>query len=214
MTRLITTAATLLGVLALAACSSSPSAPNVTALGTAPDVAAANSPNAAAHSTAPLRQFGTGVELSGTSTLVRNDSGVSMTIRADGLVPNHAYTAWIVAFNDPAACIGGCGVDDVLANRGVPAVRFGGGHLVGESGQATIGGHLAVGNTGGPACAAGPTLGSCGPRLLDARTAIVHLVLRTHGPAIPELITEQISSFNGGCPPNACANVQYAEHNP
>jgi hypothetical protein len=165
-----------------------------------------------------MQQFGTGIVLSGTSTLVRNDNGVSMTIRANDLLSNHAYTAWFVAFNDPAQCIGGCGVDDILANRGVPAVRFGGGHLVGASGQANIGGHLAAGNTGGPACAAGPSLGACGPGLLEPRTAIIHLVLRTHGPAIPGLINEHTSSFNGGCPPNACANVHFAvhfaEHNP
>jgi len=138
-----------------------------------------------------------------------------MTVHATGLTPGHAHTIWFVAFNDPGACSDGiCDVQDVLANRGVPAVRFGAGHVIGDSGQANFGGHLAVGNTGGPPCAAGPALGSCGPGLLDARTAVVHLVIRTHGAAIPELVNDQISSFNGGCPPNACANVQFAEHRP
>jgi hypothetical protein len=211
------TIAAACGAVVFAACSAqSPAAPNGLQTSLGPGLGeTAQSAQAASPSTAPMRVFSTGVELSGTSTLVRNDNGVSMTIHADGLVPHHAYTAWIVAFNDPAGCSDGiCDVQDVLNNRGVPAVRYGGGHVVGGSGKANIGGHLAAGNTGGLACAAGPSLGSCGPGLLEPRSAIVHLVLRTHGEAQPELLPEQISSFNGGCPPNACANVQFAEHRP
>jgi hypothetical protein len=216
MQRRLTVRAAVLAVAALlAACSGqSPTAPNAVGLESLAD-SAPQTAQAADRSTTPMRTFPAGVELAGTSSLVRTDQGVSMTVRATGLAPGHAHTVWFVAFNDPGACSDGiCDVQDVLANRGVPAVRFGAGHVIGDSGQANFGGHLAVGDTGGPPCAAGPTLGSCGPGLLDARTAVVHLVIRTHGAAIPELVNDQISSFNGGCPPNACANVQFAEHRP
>jgi hypothetical protein len=48
--------------------------------------------------------------------------------------------------------------------------------------------------------------------LTSARGADVHVVIRTHGAPIPGLIHEQINSFNGGCPPNTCKNVQAAPH--
>jgi hypothetical protein len=213
--RLTVRAAVLAAAALLAACSGqSPAAPNAFGLDSLAD-GSSQAAQAAERSTTPMRTFPAGVELAGTSSLVRTDQGVSMTVRATGLTPGHAHTIWFVAFNDPGACTDGiCDVQDVLANRGVPAVRFGAGHVIGDSGQANFAGHLAAGNTGGPPCAAGPALGSCGPGLLDARTAVVHLVIRTHGAAIPELVNDQISSFNGGCPPNACANVQFAEHRP
>jgi hypothetical protein len=138
-----------------------------------------------------------------------------MTMHAENLVPGNAYTAWFVIFNDPDACINdGCGVDDVFANRGVPSLRFGSGHVVGGSGNGNFGGHLGVGNTGGPPCAMDANLAFCGPGLVDAYATEVHLVLRNHGPAIPGLVDEQISSFGGGCQVNACANVQASVHPP
>jgi hypothetical protein len=215
--RAIVAAAGVGGAILLAACSGqTPTAPGSLSLSPVdaggPTTAAAA--EASARSTVPMQAFGTGVELPGASSLTRTDAGISMTVQAEGLVPGHAHTIWFVAFNSPQDCIGGCQVDDVLANRGTPAVRFAAGHVAGNSGRANFGGHLAVGNTGGPPCAPGPSLGSCGPGLLDARGAIIHLIVRTHGAAIPELLSEQISSFNGGCPPNACANLQFAEHLP
>ncbi len=51
--------------------------------------------------------------------------------------------------------------------------------------------------------------------LTDPEGAEIHLVLRTHGPVIPELVNEQIHSFNRGCEvgePNVgiCRNLQFA----
>ncbi|MGH3647369.1 MAG: hypothetical protein ACRDTM_09355 [Micromonosporaceae bacterium] len=45
----------------------------------------------------------------------------------------------------------------------------------------------------------------------------MHLVIRTHGPAIPGMLDYQISSFNGGCAPGEpntglCRNVQASVH--
>jgi hypothetical protein len=45
----------------------------------------------------------------------------------------------------------------------------------------------------------------------------IHLVLRSHGPAMvdnPQVLQEQLSSFNGGCPPNTCGNLQASIHQP
>jgi hypothetical protein len=208
--------AALCGAISFTACSGEhPTRPSSIASPSASSLdPGAQSAQAASHPTAPMRVFPSGPVLSGTSSLTRNDNGISTTVHANDLVPGHAYTVWFVIFNSPEACLGGCGVDDVLANRGVPSLRFASGHVVGGGGQGNFGGHLAAGNTGGPPCAMDANLGRCGPGLLNARTAVVHLVLRSHGAAVPELVDEQISTFGGGCQVNTCGNVQFAEHLP
>ena len=203
----------------LGACSKqSPSSPSAVAASAASGtLGLAAAPSPASRSIAPLHVFPNGPELPGTSTLTRTDSGISMTVHATDLIPGNAYTVWFVVFNTPANCLvpGGCTVADVFANRGTPSLRFAAGHVMGDGGIGDFGGHLSVGNTGGPACSTNPaTLGFCGPGLLDSRLAVVHLVVRSHGPAIPDLLPEQISSFLGACSVNGCSNVQVAVHTP
>jgi hypothetical protein len=143
--------------------------------------------------------------------LVRNDGGVTMTLHTSGLVPGNAYTVWWVIFNNPSACIGGCGMDDLARPAVQASLAFATGHVVGND-VANFGAWLGVGDTGGVLSSPPSPAGPYG--LLDSRTAEIHLVVRSHGSALPELLKEQISSFNGGCPPNACMNVQAAVHLP
>lgn len=204
------------GALSAIACSgTSPASPSAGLVPASLSAAAASS-EAATRTTAALRVFPNGAELPGTTTLTRTDSGISMTMHATDLTAHDAYTVWFVIFNNPEACAApACSVADVFANRGTPSLRIAAGHVVGEGGADNFGGHLSAGNTGGPACSSNPaTLGICGPGLLNPRGAVVHLVLRKHGPAIPELVNEQIGSFGGGCAINTCANVQAAVHVP
>lgn len=147
-----------------------------------------------------------------TSTLVRNDNGVGMTIHTVGLPAGTADTVWWVIFNDPSACSHGtgglrCGVADLFAPAVMASVQFAAGHIVGPDGVGDYGGYLREGDTSGCASPALPCSG-----LASARTADVHLVVRTHGAPIPGSIDEQIHSFNGGCPPNMCRNVQASPH--
>ena len=44
--------------------------------------------------------------------------------------------------------------------------------------------------------------------IINSYKAEYHLIVRSHGPVIPELIAEQLSSLNGGCPPNTCQDLQ------
>jgi hypothetical protein len=142
------------------------------------------------------------------SALVRNDNGVAATVNTSGLAPGSAATLWWVFFNNPAACVGGCDGPD-LANPAVQgSVQFAAGHVIGGAGVANYGTYITEGDTSG--CAA-PSLPCNG--LLDSRAAEVHLIIRTHGQALPGLIDEQIHSFNGGCNP-ICANVQASAHLP
>jgi hypothetical protein len=147
-----------------------------------------------------------------TSTLVRNDNGVGMTIHTVGLPPGTADTVWWVIFNNPSACshgMGGlrCGAGDLSQPAVMASVQFATGHIIGPDGVGDYGAYLRQGDTSGCASPGLPCNG-----LASARSADVHLVVRTHGAPIPGLIPEQIHSFNGGCPPNTCKNVQAAPH--
>lgn len=158
----------------------------------------------------------------GGATLVRQPTGASFTFTGVGLTPGNAHTIWFVAFNDPGACAspmmdGGtlislCGLPDLANAAAEPTAVWGAGHVVGAGGVVTFGGRVAVGDASG--CDALGRL-PCGGGLTDPAGAEIHLVVRTHGPAIPELVNEQIHSFNRGCEagePNAglCRNLQFA----
>jgi hypothetical protein len=44
----------------------------------------------------------------------------------------------------------------------------------------------------------------------DVLGSEIHLVVRDHGPKFPG--NDQLSGFNGGCPPETCVNVQASVH--
>lgn len=182
-------------------------------------------PAAAGHpSREEVRTFpGPGVVVAGgDATLVRQPNGASFTFTGVGLAAGDAHTIWFVAFNNPAACtspmmddgalVSLCGLADLGNAAARPSAVWGAGHVVGGSGIATFGGRVAEGDTSG--CDALGRL-PCNDGLTDPSGAEIHLVLRTHGPATPDLVNEQIHSFNRGCEagePNVglCRNVQFA----
>ena len=145
----------------------------------------------------------------GGSTLVRNGEGVYMSLHSAGLSPGTAVTAWWVFFNNPKRCATSpCSVAD-LSNPDVESSLVNAtGRVVGADGTADFGAFKAVGDTTGA---------FTGPGLLNSKKTEIHLVVRTHGPAIldnPDLLRQQLSMFNGGCPPNTCANIQVSIHQP
>lgn len=171
-----------------------------------------------------VRTFpGPGVAVPGANAkLVRQPDGASFTFTTNGLTAGNAYTIWFVAFSNPAACtapmvdgdevIALCGLPDLRNPAAQPTAVWGAGHVVGESGTASLGGRVAEGNTSG--CDGLGRL-PCGDGLTYPQGAEIHLVARSHGPMIPELVNEQIHSFNRGCEvgePNVglCSNVQFA----
>lgn len=89
-------------------------------------------------------------------------------------------------------------------------VTYAAGHIVGGSGTGNFSSHLSVGEI-----------------FNTPLTAEVHLVLRSHGPAQPEMMPDQIQTINGGCTsgfpsgpilrPDSdvvgyCGNIQVAIH--
>jgi hypothetical protein len=153
----------------------------------------------AARSTQPVVQTWDGTPV-GTSTLLRTDAGISATFRTSGLPAGQAVTLWFVIFNNPAACVAGCGLDDLLFNPSAGGdFLVGAGHVVGASGTANFGGHLGVGDTSGSAF---PEIGMPDRPigLTSPWGAQVGLLIHSHGPMVPgQVLASQISSFTGGC---------------
>ena len=140
--------------------------------------------------------------------LVRSSDGIFMTYNTTGLVPGTVATSWIAVFNTPAGCATNpCSGADFTNSNAHSALINTGGKVVGADGTATFGGFRAIGDT------TGVFNGTFG-RLIFPLTAEIHMVVRTHGVAStdPAVLTQQLTTLNGGCPPNTCANIQISIH--
>lgn len=137
----------------------------------------------------------------GASSITRTASGITATLKSTGLTPGDAVTMWFVVVNNPAACASHpCTAEDVLFN---PAAEgdflLAAGNVIGGSGRGEFGGHLKVGDTAGSGF---PEIGlpERAIGLTDPWNAEVHLILHSHGPAVPgQVLKSQLSSFTGGC---------------
>ena len=131
--------------------------------------------------------FASGMEVPGASSrLVRTDGGVSASLRTNGLPAGDAVTVWWVIFNNPDSCTSGeggfrCGEGDLFDPAVDVSVQYAGGHVVGN-GRYAVGAYLSEGDTSGCALAAFNLV--CAG-LIDSSVADVHLVVRSHGPALP-----------------------------
>ncbi|MGH9943874.1 MAG: hypothetical protein ACRD9R_16135 [Pyrinomonadaceae bacterium] len=143
------------------------------------------------------------------SLLARNRDGVFMNLHTSGLAAGTVVTAWWVIFNNPRECATSpCSVADLPNPAVQSSLVNAAGRIIGADGTASYGDFLAVGDTTGA---------FTGPGLLNAFKAEIHLVTRTHGAALlgdPATLAQQLSTFNGGCPPNMCANLQTSIHQP
>lgn len=158
----------------------------------------------------------------GSSKLTRNTNGVSMTLQTTGLEPGSATTNWWVVWNAPENCLTSpCTEDDLFNSAVVSDVIYAAGNVVGGAGKSAFAAYLSEGDNSGSIF---PDFGLPAPGLIDAETAEIHLVVRSHGQAIPGLIDAQIHSFGGGCSgfppslgtpgPNTCEDIQFAIHLP
>lgn len=167
-------------------------------------------------STSPIYTFSDMSEV-GTSTLKRGADAITLSIETTQLKPGYAYTVWWVVFDKPEFCSApACGEDDVFedAMAGGPnrmelsVIGAADGSVVPANGKATYTGSLKKYDT---------SLAIFGDGLDFSDTAEIHYVIRSHGAAIPGLIEEQITTFNGGCDPGQpnegqCEDVQFAVH--
>ena len=156
------------------------------------------SAKASSKQTAPIGGL---ADITGTATLHRNKNGITVNFKAEGLYPG-AYTIWWVIWNNPLECTEGnlCGEADFGTPNVDVEVMYAGGHVVGNNGKGNFSAHLNAGDDTPESMneAFGlPIIG--GLRVGNTFDAEVHVVLRTHGPAVPGLINEQIGSYRGGC---------------
>lgn len=174
-------------------------------------------------STSEVRMLSDGsVVPDASSMLVRTKEGITMKLHTSELNAHDAVTIWWVIFNKPENCTEGefdlrCGAGDLSNPETQPSVMFAAGSITNAKGNAIFGGHLSVGDTKG--C---PPGFPCSGGLTDPMGADIHLVVRDHGPIVPELLHEQISTFGGGCSnappgtgkpgPNICNDVQFSAH--
>ncbi len=161
----------------------------------------------------PVRTIASQEVVPGAGTvLVRTREGVFATFHASGLAPGTVATAWFAIFNFPRHCATSPCTSADLVNPEVQASVLGfGGRILGADGTATYGAFRAVGDATAPG---GPP-GTPNAGLMRPLRAEIHLVTRTHGPALlddPEVLAQQLGMFNGGCPPNTCANLQASIH--
>jgi len=162
------------------------------------------------------------LDVVGTSTLVRNKNGITVNFMTTNLIPGHAYTLWWIIWNNPQYCAvpGECNDPDFGNAEAVGVdVLFAAGHVADEDGVGTFSGHLRVDGAKG-------AFSSLGLEDGNAFSAEVHLVLRSHGPAIPGMVNEQISTVGGGCDVELgifvaipeevgeCGDIEFAIHSP
>ena len=191
-------------IMVLFSCSSEPIIESETSLQSVASKAAANKSTVFVEERPGGFPDGDWFEIEGaSSTIHRNKNGITVNFNTNGLIPGNAYTMWIVVFGTPGTPPGGPPTQS----------SYGAGYIVGGSGNGNFSGHL---NTG--------------PGFNNPLTAEIHVVIRSHGQAVPGMIPDQIHTFEGGCDPDFtfpegpgriwadsdqvgyCANVQLAIH--
>ena len=144
------------------------------------------------------------------STIVRSETEVCITTHTRQLLPG-VHTTWWAIFNNPEACSGGCGSDDVNDPAVDASLLWAPGGIVGPSGEVIFDTCLHV----------GPAPGEVrrGSGMLEA-DAEVHYILRYKGPARYDdlaILADQFTNFNGGCETDtqegfSCTQPQIAVH--
>lgn len=161
--------------------------------------------------------------------LTRMHHGISMSINTTGLESGHVYTIWWVIFNSPENCSDGvCGLNDVflmddegqfiLTDDGLLQPNAAGrettqssslratGNIGYEDGTSVFKAHLPIGDATDDIV--------FGSALLDSMGSEVHLIIRSHGAIVPELLNEQLMTAWGGCPDKydrtPCQDIQIA----
>jgi hypothetical protein len=127
-----------------------------------------------------------------TGSIVRYEDRVEMSIEAVGYEAGEVLTLWISVDNTPDS---EDPMDGFSALNPVGAVAD-------EMGVALFSKVFQVDDMADVAF---------GPGLTDSINAEFFLIVRTHGIQIEDELEAQLNSFDGGCPPNECADIQVVE---
>jgi len=139
----------------------------------------------------------------GTATLHRDENRITVNYNTSGLTPGYAYTLWWVIWNNPQNCEipGACDDPDFGTPELVGVdVLYATGLVVNDSGLGDFSASLSVDDFSESVNVDVFELPFVGG-LHSGNTfdAEIHIVLRSHGPVIPELVDEQIGGYLGGC---------------
>lgn len=127
-----------------------------------------------------------------TALLVTRPEGAAMHLSSKDLTPGHAVTIWFVALQNPELCVKNpCTPKEAMGMPEMETVAVnGGGTVVGSDGIVEVSAYLPAGEV--------PT-NLFDTDFVSPTTAEYHLVIHDHGPLIPELASDMLSSFRGGC---------------
>jgi hypothetical protein len=133
------------------------------------------------------------------ASLVRNARGITTGVDTFVSSGPGVYSLWWLIYNDPSSCATYlCTYDlpDLAANATAHIVR---------SGVVQLNASLKPGGPySGEVVVGDPSVG-----LTNPAGALVFLVVRYHGPAIPGGVQEQLTEYFGGCPDgSACIDEQ------
>jgi hypothetical protein len=140
------------------------------------------------------------------STLVRTEHGISVVLQTSGLPAGHAVTLWALIFNNPSACGGGTrACDEIQGDLRDPAVMGSVQRVTGHVVEAvsSFAGHLALAEADSTAF---------GPGLLDPWGAEIHLIVREHGVASPDILLDQFHNDSPRFCNVACSDIQKSVH--
>ncbi|HXF64683.1 MAG TPA: hypothetical protein VNK95_23845 [Caldilineaceae bacterium] len=126
------------------------------------------------------------------ATLLTSEEGATAWLHTSGLEPGNVYTLWFVAINNPEACTETpCPSADVLGNSAVVESEVGyADGIIAETEEGFFAVHMPVGSLAD---------GWFGNGFIHSQTAEIHLVINDHGPLIPEMASNMLNTYRGGC---------------
>lgn len=128
-----------------------------------------------------------------TVLLHKSAAGAAMTLETSALKPGHAITVWFVAIQSPENCTSNpCTPKEAMgmAEMMNPVATNAGGAVVHADGRIRVQGFLPVGEVKG---------NFYDTTFATPETSEYHIVVHDHGPLIPDLAADQLSTFRGGC---------------
>lgn len=165
-------------------------------------------------------RFNSDEKVNGATILVRdfNNNVIDASFSIADLDPNSVYSIWLAVFNNPRYCSDDdCGLDDIPGvnpaadPRVHPSVFYGGGFIADDGGNGHATFKIVPGRTSRELFGGTKNYGLervWGPH--------IHVVLRTHGPAVTGSVAHQMGTASGTCntPSGMCENVFASFHPP
>lgn len=158
-----------------------------------------------------VQTMDTGETIDGTTTVMRYLNSARFDFNTRNLVPDNAYTLWIMHYDAPEKCFDpcNCNFDDFVNPDVVPgAIGAMAGRVADPYGQLSVSNVVDYGYLP-------PQSQILFPGAIKDRHSHFTLVLRDHGPAStdPVILEDQLTSWAGGCSgDNPCTDVVISDH--